>query len=168
MSTTIPCSARRSATSPMYTFMPPESPAPGWSRGDVCRLITAILGAPSEPAWPRWVDSVRRARSVIFPMVDDLLHMQRENPPPAGTGSLVSCRRIGRRSLAHLPGRGLRRVSGLSDRLPHARGGGLDPALRDLRLVDGPTRRHGRPDALRQLLATLGEILVGPEGVLPT
>src|SRR6185436_20506252 len=46
-STWRPPSDRRSAAARMKTFIPPESPEPGWSRGDVCRLTTAILGA-----WP--------------------------------------------------------------------------------------------------------------------
>ncbi|GIJ48610.1 hypothetical protein Val02_54960 [Virgisporangium aliadipatigenens] len=36
MSTATPASASRRETSVMYTFMPPASPVPGWSSGDVC------------------------------------------------------------------------------------------------------------------------------------
>ena len=41
ISTSVPRCASRRATSAMYTFIPPASPVPGWSSGDVCTLIMA-------------------------------------------------------------------------------------------------------------------------------
>ena len=48
-----PKAPSRAAASRMYTFIPPESPLPGWSAGDVWRLTTAIRGrTPPAPEAP--------------------------------------------------------------------------------------------------------------------
>src|SRR3954466_15932346 len=41
----MPRCSRRVATDRMYTFIPPESPVPGWSIGDVCTDRIAARGS---------------------------------------------------------------------------------------------------------------------------
>src|SRR4051794_10764813 len=49
----MPRCSRRVATDRMYTFIPPESPVPGWSIGDVCTDRIAARGS-SLSVWAMW------------------------------------------------------------------------------------------------------------------
>src|SRR5437773_11348536 len=55
--------------------MPPESPLPGWSRGEVCRLITATLAGSHEDR--------ERSGNVLMaePNGRGWIPSERENPP---------------------------------------------------------------------------------------
>src|SRR5271156_6780962 len=77
-----PDAASRFATSTMYTFMPPASPVPGWSRGDV------------------WTERVATRRGRLLPCVrttdDTLLH---------AVATQSGANRHNRRTPANLPAR---------------------------------------------------------------
>src|SRR3954463_470136 len=50
----MPRCSRRVATERMYTFIPPESPVPGWSIGDVCTDKIAARGSSLNVCVIRW------------------------------------------------------------------------------------------------------------------
>ena len=67
ISTSTPDSASRRAVSTTYTFMPPASPVPGWSRGEVCTDSTAILrGTGRRRALSRRVAVLMAARTSLY------------------------------------------------------------------------------------------------------
>src|SRR4029079_13017877 len=53
-STSTPRCSRRVATERMYTCIPPESPVPGWSIGDVCTDRIAARGSSLSGWVMRW------------------------------------------------------------------------------------------------------------------
>ncbi|GHD84404.1 hypothetical protein GCM10007061_01840 [Kocuria marina] len=54
MSTAQPAWASAWARCHTYTFMPPASPVPGWSTGDVCMLSSRTRGRSGEDTRPAY------------------------------------------------------------------------------------------------------------------
>src|SRR5689334_9619372 len=72
ISTSTPALASRSATSTMYTFMPPASPVPGWSSGDVCTDSVATLrGRERRDCGVCLCSESTRATSVLLHLLPD-------------------------------------------------------------------------------------------------
>src|SRR5216684_9378001 len=130
--------------------MPPESPVPGWSSGEVCRLNTATRACrpparppPSVPPIPLRVRD--RARNPIA--LEGCGGPDAVEPAPEG-GLGLQVTAIGRRSADLLRGgngRLGRGARGVADRLRRA----LDLALRRLHLSGG-TLCRGLPADLRE------------------
>src|ERR671919_473892 len=146
--------------------MPPESPAPGWSSGEVCRLMAAI----------------RAAGSVITDIAGEYVSIRKGKNPPGGrvlprgpmpsaglaAGALLLLHPQG---LANAGGRALQLARGLlGPRHGPLRGAGaLDPLHQRLAPVGQPLidsrdlRRPDRASPVEHDLGSLGDELAGAE-----
>src|ERR671936_59329 len=122
--------------------MPPESPVPGWSIGDVWKLNMATRGRPGRPDWI----------FCITLMVRETWTNQAR--PVARTGSICRWSLLGSAELlADLLGCGLHGLGVCPKRLADARGRRLDLGPRGLRLLGGSLRGSRLQDAAAKALA---------------
>src|SRR5438067_5747154 len=143
MSTWMPCSARRSATAAMYTFIPPESPIPGWSAGEVCKLIMASRSGPVEGSGEEGSTGCSACSRMRNSMLEGGSDSETRKPAPEGESSRFHRNGSGLADLLGglLGGLG-RGAGGLAD----AGGRGLDLRPGRLGLVDGPLGVRGPAD----------------------
>src|SRR5438309_8640182 len=135
--------------------MPPASPEPGRSWGEVCRLIMATR-ADGSPL-PRGDIRIRSMVAAAFVCTCRGRHRRTRKNPPRGAGLPD---RAGSRELSDLANGGAGGLRGGAGGLPDAARGDLHLAAGGPGLVDGPPGVGRALDALGELLAALGEVLV--------